>query len=94
MATIAGQALKFDTDSGLGGSFTVEIVEDVDADRVKVRVCMVGQPRQGGNAGTNGTDIALLCAVMRSGTKTNGAVKTGINCHRQQESSNSGKQRL
>lgn len=28
----------YDTDSGLGGSFTVEIVEDVDADRVKVRV--------------------------------------------------------
>lgn len=28
----------YDTGSGLGGSHTVEIVEDVDAERIKVRV--------------------------------------------------------
>lgn len=28
----------YDTDSGLGGSFTVEIVEELSADKVKVRV--------------------------------------------------------
>jgi len=37
----------YDTDSGLGGSHTVEIVEDVDADRVKVRV-WYGRPTPSG----------------------------------------------
>lgn len=34
----------YDTPSGLGGSFNVEIVEDIGADRVKVRVWCNSKP--------------------------------------------------
>ncbi len=37
----------YDTPSGLGGSFNVEIVEDLGADRVKVRV-WYGRPTPNG----------------------------------------------
>ncbi|NKC05464.1 hypothetical protein HED55_27200 [Ochrobactrum haematophilum] len=48
----------YDTPSGMGGSFTVEIIAHLDHERVKVRVWYGRATPKAGNAGTNGTAIA------------------------------------